>query len=170
MKKSDLGMNEVVQEKIGKHLCRFLATNYSLYLKTQYYHWNVMGHQFKPLHELFEAQYQILFQANDDLAERIRTLGFRAPGSFSEYSALSFVKEDASGYVPTPDQMVMILAGDHKKMVRSIREVLPEIQAEGDEGTLELLVERLKWHEKAAWMLMSSVTEKAGTMSPHSAA
>lgn len=142
-------------EAIAKGLSQLLADSYNLYLKTQNYHWNVTGPQFHSLHLLFEGQYQDLATAVDDIAERIRTLGFRAPGSFTEFSKLSSIKE-ASG-TPSAEDMVIDLAQDQGTVISTIREVWEKAEEAGDEGTIDLLSGRLSVHEKAGWMLRSSV-------------
>lgn len=150
-----MSQNQGNFEAIAKGLSQLLADSYNLYLKTQNYHWNVTGPQFHSLHLLFEGQYQDLATAVDEIAERIRTLGFRAPGSFAEFSKLSSVKE-ATG-TPSAEDMVIELAKDQGTIISTIREVWEKAEEAGDEGTIDLLSGRLSAHEKAGWMLRSSV-------------
>ncbi len=132
-----------------------LADSYTLYLKTQNYHWNVTGPQFSALHALFMAQYSELALAIDEIAERIRALGEKAPGSYREFSQLATIKE-ATGKENTP-QMVKTLRDDHKTLIQSLYSLLEKAQKKGDEGTCDLLTTRIPAHEKQAWMLDSSL-------------
>ena len=138
---------------VATAVSRYLASTYTLYLKTQNFHWNVAGEHFYSLHLLFEAQYEDLQGATDTLAERIRALGLRAPASFAEFSTLSEVIEEPK----TVKAMVMVsqLLADNQMMARSGRELISLAEAEGDDATADLIVGRLEAHEKAAWMLRS---------------
>jgi len=140
---------------IPEGLARLLADTYTLYLKTHNYHWNVTGPNFRSLHLLFEEQYNELALAVDAIAERIRTLGERAPGSYREFSSLATIKE-ADG-TPKAEEMVELLAADQGKIVKTIKDVWAAAEQTGDEGTIDLLSTRLAVHEKAAWMLKSSL-------------
>jgi starvation-inducible DNA-binding protein len=133
-----------------------LADTYTLYLKTQNYHWNVTGPSFQSLHLLFETQYNDLFLAVDLVAERIRSLGSNAPGSFSAFLALSNIKE-AKDKTPDAESMVKELAKDQEVIVKSLSAALKEAQKAGDEATIGLLVDRITAHEKNAWILKSSI-------------
>ena len=141
---------------VVEKLKTLLANNYTLYLKTQNYHWNVTGPQFRSLHLLFEEQYNDLFTANDEIAERIRTLGSPAPGSYSAFSKLSSIKEAGEEVIPA-ETMVKQLAEDQKTILDSLMDVLEAAQEAGDEGTVDLVTGRISVHEKAAWMLRSSI-------------
>ncbi len=135
-------------------LHRVLADSYALYLKTQNYHWNVTGPNFKSLHELFELQYTNLAAAIDEIAERIRTLGDKAPGTFDAFAKLTVIKDgDANA---SASQMVSDLEADQHKIITSLKQVLDDAQENGDEGTIALIGERISVHEKNAWMLASS--------------
>jgi starvation-inducible DNA-binding protein len=132
-----------------------LADTYALYLKTQNYHWNVTGPNFKTLHLLFEEQYNDLAPAVDEIAERIRTLGEKAPGTWNAYAALTGIKDGNEN--AASDVMLKELAEDQALVVSSLKDLLNEAEKAGDEVTVDLAVGRMAVHEKAAWMLRSSV-------------
>lgn len=142
-------------EAVAKALSKLLADTYTLYLKTHNFHWNVTGPNFPSLHLLFETQYTELALAVDAIAERIRTLGVRAPGSYSEFSKLASVSE-AKG-APSAEHMVIELAEDQATVIATIKKAWAMASVAGDEGTLDLLSTRLGVHEKAGWMLRSSL-------------
>lgn len=133
-----------------------LADNYTLYLKTQNFHWNVTGANFSSLHALFQGQYTDLFAANDDIAERIRALGEFAPGSFEQFLKLTTIKE-AKSTPASANEMLKELAKDQKTILASINAALEEAKAGNDEATTDLLIGRIAVHEKNAWMLNSSL-------------
>lgn len=141
--------------KIAEHLSHLLANTYTLYLKTQNFHWNVTGPHFHSLHKMFEEQYQELANSIDEIAERIRALGKPAPGSFSEFLKLSYIK-DAAGSANANDMVKKLLA-DHERIIEYIAEVFPDVEEAQDEATVDLLNKRTESHEKTAWMLRSSV-------------
>ncbi|MGB0651717.1 MAG: Dps family protein [Thermoplasmatota archaeon] len=147
----DIGIPEDARAAIADGLTRVLADSYTLYLKTHGYHWNVTGPHFQALHALFETQYNELWIANDDLAERIRSLGFPAPGSGSALAAHATIAE-ADG-VPSWDAMVADLAAGHEALIRTIRDVRPLAEEHADESTIALLDDRRSVSEKTAWML-----------------
>ena len=130
-----------------------LASSYTLYLKTQNYHWNVTGPMFTTLHTLFETQYTELALAVDEIAERIRALGEKAPGSYSEFSALSLV-EEANG-VPTAEYMIRDLTADQEIIANLAKEVVASASKLGDEASAGIATDRQVIHEKNAWMLSS---------------
>jgi starvation-inducible DNA-binding protein len=132
-----------------------LADSYTLYLKTQFFHWNVTGPHFRSLHLLFEEQYTDLQTAVDDIAERIRTLGEVAPGSFKAYGKLSGITEAES--VPAAADMVKALAGDQDVILASLQKALEAAQKAGDEATIGMVTDRITIHEKNRWMLKSSM-------------
>ena len=142
--KIDIGIEAGAREQIASGLGRVLADSYTLYLKTHNYHWNVTGPRFRELHLMFEEQYTELATAVDEIAERIRTLGAFAPGSYAEFSELSSIKE-ARGALPAED-MVRDLVVANETLVRTIREVLPSAQEADDESTASLLADRLYGH------------------------
>ncbi len=153
--KIDIGIEESQRKKIAEGLSRVLADTYALYLKTHAFHWNVTGPQFQTLHTLFETQYTELAVAVDDIAERIRALGVFAPGSYSQFAKLSTVKEETG--VPSAEDMIKQLVQDNEAVVRAARAVLPVAEAGQDEASVDLLVGRMRIHEKTAWMLRSMV-------------
>lgn len=131
-----------------------LADSYLLMLKTQNYHWNITGENFKPLHELFGAQYEELFEAIDEIAERIRALGARVDGNFESFSKLSKIK--AADKNSDAKTMIKNLIVDSKELVKSLKNSVKISQNEGDEASADMLIERIQVHEKAIWMLESS--------------
>lgn len=147
----DIGINEESRKQISEGLSRVLADSYTLYLQTHNFHWNVTGPQFRDLHLMFEEHYIELAEAVDDIAERIRTLGFVAPGTYKEFARLSAVKE-VDG-VPEAGEMVDILTQGHEQVVRTCRDVIKMSDEVHDEGTSDLLTGRMSLHEKTAWML-----------------
>lgn len=155
MMKIDIGIEESQRKKIAEGLSRVLADTYALYLKTHAFHWNVTGPQFQTLHTLFETQYTELAVAVDDIAERIRALGVFAPGSYSQFGKLSSVKEETG--VPKAEDMLKQLVQDNEAVVRTARSVLPTAEEGHDEASVDLLVGRMRIHEKTAWMLRSMI-------------
>ncbi|KTC66196.1 DNA-binding protein [Legionella adelaidensis] len=140
-------------EYINK-LSIILADTYALYLKTQNYHWHVKGPQFKSLHELFEMQYQELAEAVDQMAERILIKGHNAPATFKDFERLKTVKDGDSN--AKANDMVTQLAKDHDTLVKDLNAAMVMAQQANDEGTVNLLANRIESHEKARWMLRSS--------------
>lgn len=151
--KVNIGIKEDARLEVAGELGKVLADTYVLYLKTHGYHWNVTGPFFSTLHALFQAQYTELWQATDEVAERIRALGEFAPATYSEYTKLSTIREDEG--VPPANEMIEKLVEGHEAVVRTIRSALPKAEASGDESSVDLLVQRLQVHEKTAWMLRS---------------
>jgi starvation-inducible DNA-binding protein len=152
----DIGISEKDRRKIAEGLSHLLADTYTLYLKTHNFHWNVTGPMFNTLHLMFEQQYNELALAVDQIAERIRALGFPAPGSYSAYAKLSTVKE-ANG-VPEAEEMIRILAKDQEAVARTARNVFPLAEKANDQPTADLITQRLQVHEKTAWMLRAMVS------------
>jgi starvation-inducible DNA-binding protein len=149
----DIGIAEDDRQAIADGLANLLADTYTLYLKTHNFHWNVTGPLFNTLHLMFEQQYTALALAVDEIAERIRALGFFAPGSYSAYARLSSIKE--SEEVPSAEDMIRELCADNEAVARTARLVFPATEAAHDEPTADLLTQRLQIHEKTAWMLRS---------------
>lgn len=141
-------------KKVTDALKQSLADTYTLYLKTQNYHWNVTGPNFKGLHALFEEQYNELAAAADELAERIRALGEKAPGSYREFSKLASIEEAAGG--EDAKTMLSTLKNDHLKVVKTLTKTIQAAESEEDEGTIDLLGGRIRVHQKHAWMLEAS--------------
>jgi starvation-inducible DNA-binding protein len=140
-------------QKIGDELTHLLAGTYSLYLKTQNYHWNVTGPNFHSLHLMFEEQYKQLAEAIDVIAERIRALKIKVPASFSQFMKLSVLKDENSA--PTSKEMIKHLLKDHETIILQAYNILPKASKAQDEATMDLLIERIREQEKTAWMLRS---------------
>ena len=149
----DIGIQEQDRKAIAEGLSRLLADTYTLYLKTHNFHWNVTGPMFQTLHLMFETQYNELALAVDLIAERIRALGYPAPGTYAEYSKLSSIKE-APG-VPKAQEMIRLLVDGQEAIVRTARSIFPVVEKVNDEPTADLLTQRMQVHEKTAWMLRS---------------
>ena len=147
----DIGIPEKHRLKVGDLLGHLLADTYTLYLKTHNYHWNVTGPMFQTLHLMFETHYNELALAVDLIAERIRSLGVYAPGSY--YSKLATVTEEDG--VPTAHEMIHNLVKGHEAVVRTARSIFPYAEKANDEATCDLLTQRIQLHEKTAWMLRS---------------
>lgn len=152
----DDGIDEAQRRRIADRLARILADTYVLYLKAQFYHWNVTGPMFHSLHQMFEENYKDLAEAADLIAERIRALGFPAPGTFREFSSLSSLKEDDN--IPTAEEMIRGLIDGHEAVTRGARELAAGAEKAGDQVTLDLMAERMEAHEKNAWMLRSQLS------------
>ena len=148
----DIGISEKDRRIIADGLSRLLADNYSLYLKTHNFHWNVTGPMFQTLHVMFMEQYNELWIALDQIAERIRALGFPAPGTNSEFARLTSIKETAG--VPDAREMVRLLVQGHEAVARTARRIFPAVEKASDEPTADLLTQRMQVHE-TAWMLRS---------------
>ena len=151
----DIGIAEADRRAIAEALARLLAETYTLYLKTHNYHWNVTGPMFNTLHAMFMDQYTEMSTAVDDIAERIRALGFPAPGSYRDFSRLSSIPEESDE--PDAAEMIRRLVKGQEQVVRTAREAFPAAEAAGDEASADLLTQRLQLHEKNAWMLRSLV-------------
>jgi starvation-inducible DNA-binding protein len=151
----DIGITDQDRKAIADGLSRLLADSYTLYLKTHNYHWNVTGPMFNTLHLMFEQQYTELALAVDLIAERIRALGFPAPGSYEAYAALTSIEEETG--TPSAEEMIRQLVKGQEAVVRTARAVFPAAEAAHDEPTADLLTQRMQIHEKNAWMLRSLV-------------
>ena len=149
----NLGISQGDRETIAAGLSRLLADSYTLYLKTHNYHWNVTGPQFNTLHLMFEDQYTELAAAVDEIAERIRALGIKAPGSYREFTELTAIEEGTGE--ETAEEMIRQLAIGQETVVRTARSAFPPADAANDEPTADLLTQRMQIHEKNAWMLRS---------------
>lgn len=149
----NIGIDKQDRAAIADGLSHLLADTYTLYLKTHNFHWNVTGPMFNSLHAMFEAQYTELATAVDDIAERIRTLGFPAPGTYAAYAKLSSIKEEEG--VPSAEEMIRLLVEGQEAVVRTARGIFPLLDKVNDEPTADLLTQRMQTHEKTAWMLRS---------------
>ena len=153
----NIGINENDRKKIADGLSHVLADTYTLYLKTHNFHWNVTGPMFQTLHLMFMTQYNEIWMAVDTVAERIRALGYPAPGSYKEFTALTSIK-DSSGTINAKEMIKQLVAGQ-EAVTRTARELLPVAEAAGDQPTVDLLSARMEVHEKNAWMLRSLLEE-----------
>ncbi len=153
----NIGISENDRKRIAAGLSRVLADSYTLYLKTHNFHWNVTGPMFQTLHQMFMVQYNETWLAVDSIAERIRALGFPAPGSYAQFAALTSIAENDS--VPKAKDMIRQLVEGQETVVRTAREVLPIAEAAGDQPTADLLTQRMTVHEAHAWMLRSLLEE-----------
>ena len=149
----NIGINQEQRQEIASGLSRLLADSYSLYLKTHNYHWNVTGPQFNTLHTMFEEQYTELAAAVDEIAERIRALGIKAPGSYSVFGALTSIDEGSGD--ESAEEMIRQLVIGQETVARTAREAFPAAETANDEPTADLLTQRMQIHEKNAWMLRS---------------
>jgi starvation-inducible DNA-binding protein len=154
----DIGISEGNRAAIAKGLSKLLADTYTLYLTTHNFHWNVTGPMFNTLHLMFMTQYTELWNAVDPIAERIRSLGHAAPGSYGQFGSLTSIK-DAPATPPAALDMVRILVAGHEAVARTAREVFPLADEARDEPTADLLTQRLTIHEKTAWMLRSLLAD-----------
>lgn len=151
VKEPDIGLSKTQRSNLADGLSRLLADEYTLYLKTHNFHWNVTGPMFNSLHLMFETHYSEAALAVDVIAERIRALGFNAPGTYSQFQRLSSIEE--TDCVPEAMEMVRLLMEGHEACVKTARAVLPVADDAGDEPTADLLTQRMQVHEKTAWML-----------------
>ena len=152
-----IGMSESQRSEIAEGLSSLLADTYTLYLKTHNFHWNVTGPMFQTLHLMFETQYNELALAVDLIAERIRALGFPAPGTYREFAAASSIPESEG--VPDATSMIRELVEGQEAVVRTARGIFPSAEKAGDQPTADLLTQRMQIHEKTAWMLRSLLAQ-----------
>ena len=152
----DIGINAADRQAVAQNLSSTLADSFTLYLKTHNFHWNITGPMFNALHTMFEAQYTEQWQALDEIAERIRALGFNAPGSYKEFMRLSTIPEEP-GLTETCQwqEMVQQLVKGNEAVCRTARKTLEVADGAGDDPTVDLMTQRLQIHEKYAWMLRS---------------
>ncbi len=148
-----IGLSVEDRQAVATGLSRLLADTYTLYLQTHNFHWNVEGPMFSTLHLMFETQYNELWKAVDVIAERIRSLGYHAPGTYGELTRLTSIEETDG--VPEALRMVRILVDGHEAVTRTAREAFRASDKAGDESSSDMLTQRLQVHEKTAWMLRS---------------
>jgi starvation-inducible DNA-binding protein len=153
----DIGINEANRKKIANGLSALLADSYTLYLMTHNFHWNVTGPQFNSLHAMFMQQYTEQWTALDLIAERIRALGFPAPGTYKEFAKLATIKEVDGA--PKATDMVRYLVAAQEATARTARKMFPVVSAANDQPTADVLTQRIDVHEKTAWMLRSLLEE-----------
>lgn len=149
----NIGINEQDRQDIAQGLSKLLADTYTLYLKTHNFHWNVTGPMFQTLHLMFETQYTELALAVDVIAERIRSLGVYAPGTYKQFANLSSIKEEEG--IPKAQEMIRLLVEGQEAVVRTARSLYEVVEKANDEATADLLTQRIQLHEKTAWMLRS---------------
>ena len=149
----DIGIAEAQRKEIVAGLSALLADSYTLYLMTHNFHWNVTGPQFNSLHNMFMDQYTEQWNAIDVIAERIRALGFPAPGTYKEFQKLTSMTEPEG--VPNAQEMIRLLVQGQEAVVKTARSIAPVADKASDEPTLDLLTQRMQVHEKTAWMLRS---------------
>lgn len=155
--KIDIGLSDESRASIAAGLSGLLADSYTLYLMTHNFHWNVKGPMFNSLHQMFMAQYTEQWTALDLIAERIRALGYPAPGTYTEFVKLATIKEVEG--VPKAMEMVQHLVKAQEATARTARKLLPLVEDADDQPTADLLAQRLDTHEKTAWMLRSLLEE-----------
>lgn len=155
--KIDIGLTEKSRAKIAAGLSGLLADSYTLYLMTHNFHWNVKGPMFNSLHQMFMTQYSEQWAALDQIAERIRALGYPAPGTYAQFAKLATIKEVEG--VPVALDMVRHLVAAQEATARTARKLLPVVDEADDQPTADLLTQRLDVHEKTAWMLRSLLEE-----------
>lgn len=148
-----LGISDKFVKKIVDQLSRVLANTYIIYLKTQKFHWNVVDERFYSMHKMFEEQYEQLAEATDVIAERIRMLEHPTPATMKDFLKLATIKE-TEGY-PAGQQMIRILVNDHEHIIREIRPKIAEFTEMHDDGSSDMLIGRIREHEKIVWMLRS---------------
>lgn len=153
MDKMNIGIETKDRELVVDALSRTLADTYTLYLETHRYHWNVTGKMFQTLHDMFEQQYTDMWNAIDELAERIRSLGAFAPGTYQQFSKLTSI--EVNDDVPPALTMVSNVLKGHETLIRTARKGLEEAEKAHDQATADLLTQRVQIHEKTAWMLRS---------------
>lgn len=153
----NIGIPEKDRKAIADGLSQLLADSYTLYLKTHNFHWNVTGAMFQTLHMMFMTQYTEQWNALDVIAERIRALGFPAPGTYKEFIKLSSIKETEG--VPTANEMIRQLVAGQEAVARTARKVFTIASKADDQPTADVLTQRLQVHEKTAWMLGSLLAD-----------
>jgi len=153
----DIGISKKDRQKIAEGLSGLLADSYTLYLMTHNFHWNVKGPMFNTLHQMFMTQYTEQWTALDQIAERIRALGFPAPGTYTEFTRLATIQE-VEGQ-PKALEMVAHLVAGQEAVARTARGLFPLVDKANDQPTADLITQRLEVHEKTAWMLRSLLEE-----------
>jgi starvation-inducible DNA-binding protein len=161
MRKLNIGLTEEQRKGVVELLNRDLSDSYLLLIKTKKYHWDVVGPQFRTLHQLWEEQYQTLSTSIDSMAERIRALGGFPVGTAEGFLQMASIKEHA-GNVPTATEMVANLVNDHEQIIRNLREHVDQSSEEfHDEGTADFLTGLMEGHEEMAWMLRAFIEGEA---------
>lgn len=153
-KNVQIGIADKDRASIAQGLSHLLADTYTLYLTTHNFHWNVTGPMFNTLHQMFMTQYTELWNAVDPIAERVRALGYAAPGSYTAFGQLTKL-DDAPLIPPKAEDMIRILVKGNEAVATTARDLLPLTEKAGDQPTTDLLSARMDIHEKSAWMLRS---------------
>lgn len=153
----DIGIKSADRKKIVDGLAELLADSYTLYQMTHNFHWNVTGPQFNSLHQMFMTQYTEQWTALDLIAERIRALGYPAPGTYRQFAKLASIREVEG--VPSANDMIRHLVAAQEATARTARRLFPIVSSADDQPTADLLTQRLEVHEKTAWMLRSLLEE-----------
>jgi starvation-inducible DNA-binding protein len=151
-------MDQSANQKASRLLAQLLANTYLVYVKTQNFHWNVVDERFYSLHQMFEKQYEDLAEAIDEIAERMRALRTKVPGSMRSFLEICSLEE--ADHDLDAQMMIRQLYEDHMAIANQLRPQIHEVQKLGDEGTADLFIQRLKYHEKTAWMLRSHFIEE----------
>lgn len=159
MKNINIDLSEKTRETISQELNKLLSSEFTLYVKTLNYHWNLCGAHFNSLHKVFEKQYEGLFETIDRIAERVRALGFISLGSQQEFLKNSSIKEDSLTKIPSEQDMIKNLLQDHEIIITSIRKLVSLTEESNDHGSANLLADLIESHEKTAWMLRSSIAK-----------
>jgi starvation-inducible DNA-binding protein len=160
MSNINIGISTEDRANIANALSRVLADSYMLYLKTHNFHWNVTGPMFQTLHIMFMEQYTELWNALDNIAERIRALGHFAPGTYARFVELSSIKEEAG--VPNAQEMIRQLVDGQEALIRTVREAFKIADEANDQPSAGMLSDRMEIHEKNAWMLRSFLENGQG--------
>jgi len=145
------------ENNIVKNLTVFLANSYILYVKTQNFHWNVVDPRFYSLHKFFEEQYEDFQEGIDEIAERIRMLQAMSPGSMAEFLKLGTLKESSAKSL-SANQMINELLVDHETVIKDLHRDIANANTAGDDGTADMMIQRIRFHEKTSWMLRSHIT------------
>lgn len=155
--KIDIGISTDDRKKIADGLSALLADSYTLYLMTHNFHWNVKGPMFNTLHNMFMDQYTEQWTALDVIAERIRAIGFPAPGTYKEFVKLASIEEIEG--VPSAEEMIRHLVIAQEATARTARKLFSVVDKANDQPTADVLTQRIDVHEKTAWMLRSLLEE-----------
>jgi starvation-inducible DNA-binding protein len=156
----DIGIAPKDRAIIAGGLSRLLADSYTLYLQSHNFHWNVTGPMFQTLHVLFMEHYTEIWNALDLIAERIRSLGLPAPGTYKEFTKLASIAEVEG--VPSATEMIRILVAGQEAVAKTARKAFKAAEKANDQPTCDLLTQRLQVHEKNAWMLRSLLEDGGG--------
>ena len=152
--KTNIAISDKNRKAVSTVLAHLLADEVALYVATRGAHWNVVGPNFGALHGFFESQYEALDEILDDVAERMRALGSRAPATVGAYAKAKSI-DDTAGDAASAAIMIERLLAAHETIIRSLRKSADVADDAGDSGTEDFLVSLMESHEKMAWMLRS---------------